>query len=103
MKKQFTFLFLVIAASFSLYAFSTREKHVKQNPNTTSIWWDFNGTNSLQMGDNSKYTPDPNNSPDCVPVAGPLYCEIFAQTDGDSDPDDPKPDLSTITNQRMKF
>lgn len=103
MKKQFTFLFFLIAASVSLYAFSAREKHVKQKSNTAYIWWDFNGTNTAQMSDNTRYTPDPDDSPDCPPALGPIYCEIYAMTDENSDPEDPKPDLSTITNTRMKY
>ena len=102
MKKQITFLVFLIAASISLYAFSTREKHTKQKRNSTYIWWDFNGT-SMQMSNNAYYTPDPNNSPDCPPSSGLVYCEIYAMTDENSDPDDPKPDLGTILNQRMKF
>jgi hypothetical protein len=103
MKKQITSFFFLIAASISLYAFSTSEKDTKQKRNATYIWWDFNGTTTLQMNVNTNYTPDPNNSPDCPPASGLIYCEIYALTDEDSDPEDPKPDLQTITNQRMKF
>ena len=102
MKKLISYLLFGIITTISLYAFSKRGKFTFQQDELTPIWWDFNGT-SLQMSINTYYTPDPNNSPDCPPSGGLVYCEIYALIDENSDPDDPKPDLSTISNARMKF
>lgn len=102
MKKQITVLLLAITCSVFLYAFSTREGHTKKQRTTTFKWWDFNGNSTVEMSINTYYTPDPDNWPDCPPQAGYIYCEIYANEDPDSDPEDPKPDLSTINAVRMR-
>lgn len=102
MKRQTILLLFLIAASISLYAFSNSEKQSIKNPPVYK-WWDFIGTSAGDQYDNNNYTLDLNNFPDCPPRAGTIFCEIYALTDPNSDPSDPKPDLSTISNQRMKF
>ena len=103
MKRQIAVLLLALTCSVFLYAFTSHQKPVKKKRATAMRWWDFNGSGMVEMGYNMFYTPDPNNWPDCTIQAGNIYCEIYANEDPDSDPEDPKPDLSTITNQRMKL
>jgi hypothetical protein len=101
--KKTIILFLAIVTVIGLYAFSPSKSHKQKKQTVTAhIWWDFNGTDEQQMAYNYYYSPDPNNFPDCAPAAGLIYCEIYASTDSESDPEDPKPDLSTITAYRMR-
>jgi hypothetical protein len=102
MKKQITVLLLALTCSIFLYAFTSNHKEPKKKRATATRWFDFNGTSAVEMSINTYYTPDPNNWPDCPLQAGSIYCEIYANEDDDSDPEDPKPDLATIQNYRMK-
>jgi hypothetical protein len=95
MKKKI-FLPLTIVSIALLCAFSPGKKHYGYQ------WWDFIGTPSEQY-DPNKYVLDPNNTPDCPPSAGSIFCEVYAQADIDSEPDDLRVDLSTMSNYRMKF
>ena len=62
-------------------------------------WFNFNGTNLLEMLDPSYYSPDENNFPDCTPGVGLVYCEVYARaTEWGGD----EPDLLSIMNCRMK-
>lgn len=92
---------LTIVSLILLCAFSSLQSPKQKS--TTLRWWDFNGTSTVEMGYNIFYSPDPDNWPDCPPQVGNIYCEIYAAEDTDSDPEDPKPDLSTISNYRMKL
>jgi hypothetical protein len=102
MKRQIIYLLFGVITSISLYMPVNYTLAIQQDE-FTYTWWDFNGSTTTQMSNNAFYTPDPDNSPDCPPTLGSIYCEVYAQTDGNSDPDDPKPDLLTISNTRMRF
>lgn len=103
MKKQIAVLLVALTCSVFLYAFTSHQKPVKKKRATTNRWWDFNGSNTGEMGYNWYYSPDPNNWPDCPPQVGSIYCEIYANEDPESPIDDPKPDLSSISNWRMRL
>lgn len=101
MKKQIIFLLIAIAVSVGLYAFSSGEKtKTAQKTFAGSKWFDFVGSDYLEMADPDYYILDANNFPDCTPMGGDIYCEIFAQ---ETYIGSGVPDLSTITNQRMKL
>jgi hypothetical protein len=101
MKKKTFLLIAVVCSSFIMLAFNYNTTQLKKKRPSSIIWWDFNGTSAVEMSLNSYYTPDPNNFPDCPLQAGSIYCEIYAAEDPDTYPDT-KPDLSTISNYRMK-
>jgi hypothetical protein len=98
--KKILFLLLAIASVITFYAFSPAKKHAK--PATSHVWWNFDGNSQLEMQYNQYYSLDDDNFPDCPPNISYIYCEIYAQQDSGSDPEDPKPDLSTITAYRMR-
>ena len=62
-------------------------------------WWNFNG-GLIDQCDPYYYSPDENNFPDCPPSIGLVYCEIYAAP---SQWDEEIPDLTTITQCRMKL
>ena len=100
MKKRLI-LPLTIVSLVLLTAFSS-QRNLKHR-STAKIWWDFTGTSFGEMGYNWYYVPDDNNWPDCPIQAGNIYCEIYAVEDPDSPPGEPRPDLTTISNQRMRL
>jgi hypothetical protein len=100
MKKTIV-LFLAILSVTALFSFAPKAKQAKKLP-TTRVWWNFDGTTQLEMGYNWYYSLDDDNFPDCPTTPTFIYCEILAYVDAESDPEDPKPDLNTITNQRWK-
>lgn len=90
-------LVVIVASSFT--AGTIKEGSVKNaNVVQASQWYNFYGYNLIDMCDPSMYGLDENNWPDCPPAVGYLYCEIYARP-GDAEGE---PDLSTITNWRMK-
>lgn len=101
MKKKILPLGAAISCSYIILAFNADEIKFEKKCPPAIIWWDFNGTTAVEMSINSYYTPDPNNLPDCPIQAGSIYCEIYAAEDPNAFPDT-RPDLSTITNYRMK-
>lgn len=103
MNRQPIYLLFGVITSISLCDLLMPQKRGFQKNDLTAIWWDFNGNTIAQMSNNTFFTPDPDNSPDCPPTSGTIYCEVYAFTDENSDPDDPKPDLLTISNTRMKY
>jgi hypothetical protein len=100
MKKTTLLLFAVLSLTV-LFSFVPKSKPTKKLP-LTRVWWNFDGTTQLEMQYNWYYSLDEDNWPDCPATPTFIYCEIYAFVDANSDPEDPKPDLSTITNQRWK-
>jgi hypothetical protein len=86
-------LVAIVLSSFTSGAFEKRNETSKHPGNYH--WYDFNGNNSVQMSNPKKYSLDEDDSPDCFPRTGSIYCEIFAEGEEE-------PDLSTIVNNRMR-
>ena len=97
MKKHVGLMALVVAillGSITSGAFS-KKRSITSNQEIYH-WWDFNGNNQAQMNNPKKYSLDEDDSPDCPPRGGLIYCEIFASGEEE-------PDLATILNERMRF
>jgi predicted permease len=92
-------LVAIAASSFTTGIIRTSSAKKEVSVVGSSKWYNFNGVGLLDMCDPGNYSLDENNFPDCPPTVGLVYCEIYAQPSLDGDGE---PDLSTITNYRMR-
>jgi len=74
------------------------EQEKKKQANLTYYWWDFSGGGVLDQYDQSYYTLDDDQSPDCGTTTPTLVnCEIFAMKDA-GNPN--YPDMATVASRR---
>lgn len=91
----------LLGVAIVLFGITTTAFVVKHNQTTnlqTEVWFDFNGTPS-EVDDETKYSTDANNTPECA-TSATYRCEIKAPVLPGSSP--AMPDLDQIVDFRYK-
>ena len=94
--KKYLLGIAVVLFAITTTAFVVTSKETKALQ--SAVWFDFNGT-PLQIGDETKYSLDANNVPECH-VTATYRCEIKAPVLQGSSP--AMPDLDNIVDNRYK-